>query len=263
MQGTRERHTRSKYMSVPKWQLESCLKNKKGSVTQARPPCSSFLPVCMPRFLPWPHWHFCADLQADLCGKCMRLHKNQPWRCIPQCVNINYAWHNEAHNERVHCVRCLPCAQRGTPYGTSSHPHPLPFDNAKASCNTKGQREDHKMKLARLQVACQVPDLFSSRVYRVQGVWGLLLFSGLLYQMLTTQFDCRRHLVKKLKYIFLFFLLVPPSSSPYSLFPFAVSPFPSWRLFYYVCFLLYYAFVGFGFGFQLRFTLQRHKYINY
>lgn len=29
MQGTRERHTRSKYMSVPKWQLESCLKNKK------------------------------------------------------------------------------------------------------------------------------------------------------------------------------------------------------------------------------------------
>lgn len=176
MQGTRERHTRSKYMSVPKWQLESCLKNKKGSVTQARPPCSSFLPVCMPRFLPWPHWHFCADLQADLCGKCMRLHKNQPWRCIPQCVNINYAWHNEAHNERVHCVRCLPCAQRGTPYGTSSDPHPLPFDNAKASCNTKGQREDHKMKLARLQVACQVPDLFSSRVYRVQGVWGLLFY---------------------------------------------------------------------------------------
>lgn len=83
--------------------------------------------------------------------------------------------------------------------------------------------------------------------------------------MLTTQFDCRRHLVKKLVYIFLFFLLiVPPSSSAsYSLFPFAVSPFPSWRLFYYVCFLLYYAFVGFGFGFQLRFTLQRHKYINY
>lgn len=101
-------------------------------------------------------------------------------------------------------------------------------------------------------------------VYRVcGGVIVLLLFSGLLYQMLTTQFDCRRHLVKKLKYIFLFFLLVPPSSSPYSLFPFAVSPFPSWRLFYYVCFLLYYAFVGFGFGFQLRFTLQRHKYINY
>lgn len=110
----------------------------------------------------------------------------------------------------MHWVRCLPCAQRGTPYGTSSHQHPLPLDNAKASCNTKGQREDHKMKLARLHVACQVPDLFSSRVYSVQctgcvGVIVLLLYSGLLYQMLTTQFDCRRHLVKKLKYIFLFF----------------------------------------------------------
>lgn len=49
---------------------------------------------------------------------------------------------------------------------------PPSLGNANDSCNTKGQREDHKMKLARLHVACQVPDLFSSRVYSVQGVWG-------------------------------------------------------------------------------------------
>lgn len=50
---------------------------------------------------------------------------------------------------------------------------PPSLGNANDSCNTKGQREDHKMKLARLHVACQVPDLFSSRVYTVQGVCGV------------------------------------------------------------------------------------------
>lgn len=51
-QGTRERerwrgrHTRSKYMSVPKWQLESCLKNKKALLLRQGPP-SLYLPPAL------------------------------------------------------------------------------------------------------------------------------------------------------------------------------------------------------------------------